>query len=170
VCTNYTRYGFSAVVMGLQTLMQRSYSHYLGCVKTCQYDKECFHDFIYLTRIRDSAVGIATGYRLDDRGVGVPVPVGSRIFSSPCHADRLWGPPSLLSNGYRGSFPGGKAGRETDHSTPTSAEVKKMWIYTSTPPYAFIALSTGTNLPLKLFNDIISSSGYRALNDRMIHY
>jgi hypothetical protein len=29
--------------------------------------------------------------------------------------------------------------READHSPPASAEVKKMWIYTSTPPYAFIA-------------------------------
>jgi hypothetical protein len=28
---------------------------------------------------RDSAVGIVTGYRLDDREVGVQVPVGSRI-------------------------------------------------------------------------------------------
>jgi hypothetical protein len=25
------------------------------------------------------------------------------------------------------------------HSPPTSAEVKKLWIYTSTPPYAFMA-------------------------------
>jgi hypothetical protein len=31
---------------------------------------------------RDSSVGIATGYRLDDRGVGVRVPVLSRIFST----------------------------------------------------------------------------------------
>jgi hypothetical protein len=30
-------------------------------------------------------------------------------------------------------------GREADHSPPASAEVKKMWIYTSTPPYAFMA-------------------------------
>jgi hypothetical protein len=30
----------------------------------------------------DSVVGIATGYGLDDRGVGVRVPVGSRIFST----------------------------------------------------------------------------------------
>jgi hypothetical protein len=53
-------------------------------------------------RIRDSAVGITTGYGLDDREVGVRVPVGSRIFSSPCRPDRLWGPPGLLSSGYRG--------------------------------------------------------------------
>jgi hypothetical protein len=58
---------------------------------------------------RDSIVGITTGYGLEDRGTGVRVPVGSRIFSSPRHPDRLWGPPSLLSNGYGGSFPGGKA-------------------------------------------------------------
>jgi hypothetical protein len=49
-----------------------------------------------------SAVGIATHYGLDDREVGVRVPVGSRIFTSPCCPDRLWGPPNLLSNRYRG--------------------------------------------------------------------
>jgi hypothetical protein len=31
---------------------------------------------------RDSVVGIATCYGLDDRGVGVQVPVGVRIFTS----------------------------------------------------------------------------------------
>jgi hypothetical protein len=30
-----------------------------------------------------------------------------------------------------------RIGREADHSHPTSAEVKKMWIYTSTPLYVF---------------------------------
>jgi hypothetical protein len=34
-----------------------------------------------------------------------------------------------------GLLPGGKA----DHSYPTSAEAKKTWIYTSTPPYVFMA-------------------------------
>jgi hypothetical protein len=38
-------------------------------------------------RSRDSAIGIATGYGLDDRGVGVRVPLGSRIFSSPRRPD-----------------------------------------------------------------------------------
>jgi hypothetical protein len=37
-------------------------------------------------------------------------------------------------------FPGVKRqGREADHSPLTSAEVKKMWIYTSTPQYVFMA-------------------------------
>jgi hypothetical protein len=81
-----------------------------------------------------SSVGIATGYGLDDQGwAGVRVPVGSKIFTSPYRPDRLWGPPNLLYNGYWGSFPGVKRqGREADHSPPTGAEVKKMWIYTST--------------------------------------
>jgi hypothetical protein len=56
---------------------------------------------------RNSVVGIATGYGLDDRGVGVRVPVGSRIFSSPRRPHRLLGQPNLLSNGYRSLFPQG---------------------------------------------------------------
>jgi hypothetical protein len=30
-----------------------------------------------------------------------------------------------------------QSGLEADHSPPTSAEVKKTWVYTSTPPYVF---------------------------------
>jgi hypothetical protein len=29
--------------------------------------------------------------------------------------------------------------READHSPLASAEIKKMWIYTSTPPHTFMA-------------------------------
>jgi hypothetical protein len=54
---------------------------------------------------RESVIGIATTYGLDDQGVRVRVPVGSRIFSSPCHLDWLWSSPNLLSNGYRDLFP-----------------------------------------------------------------
>jgi hypothetical protein len=49
---------------------------------------------------------IFINYGLDDRGVGVRVPIGSRIFFSPNRPDRLWGPPNL-SIGYRGLFPWG---------------------------------------------------------------
>jgi hypothetical protein len=45
-----------------------------------------------------------------------------------------------MDTGEGGSFPGDKeAGREADHSPPTSAEAKMLWIYTSTPPYVFMA-------------------------------
>jgi hypothetical protein len=30
-------------------------------------------------------------------------------------------------------------GREVDHSPPTSAEVKKTWVYTATSSYSFMA-------------------------------
>jgi hypothetical protein len=89
---------------------------------------------------RDSAVGIATGYGMDDQGVGVRVPVIERIFPSPHRADRFWGPPSLLSNGYLSFFPGVKGPEsEADNSPPTSAEAKKTRVYTSTPPNVFMA-------------------------------
>jgi hypothetical protein len=66
-------------------------------------------------------VGIAAGYRLGSRGVGVRIPVGIRFSSSPHRPHQLWGPPSLICN----VSPGVKRmGREVDHSPPTSAEVK----------------------------------------------
>jgi hypothetical protein len=52
------------------------------------------------------------------------------------HPDRLWGPLSLLSNGYRGFFPHRvkRLGREAYHSPPSSAEVKKVQHCISNPP------------------------------------
>jgi hypothetical protein len=48
--------------------------------------------------------------------------------------------PTSYKIGTGGSFLGVKQqGREADHSPPTSAEVKKMWIYKSTPLYVFMA-------------------------------
>jgi len=57
------------------------------------------------------------------------------FFSLPSRPDRLWGLPSLLSNGYPGLFPGVKlSGREANHSPPYSAEFKNAWSYTFSPP------------------------------------
>jgi hypothetical protein len=57
----------------------------------------------------DSVVGIATSYGLDDKGLGVRVHVGfTNLLSSTASRPPL-GPPSLLYNGYRGLFAGGKA-------------------------------------------------------------
>jgi hypothetical protein len=58
----------------------------------------------FYQRSRDSVVGIATSYGLDDQGVGVRVPVGSRIFSSSDRPDQTSYPMGTV-----GSFPGGKA-------------------------------------------------------------
>jgi hypothetical protein len=47
--------------------------------------------------------------------------------------------PTFYPMGTGGFLPGIKRPeRETDHSIPTSAEVKNTWIYTSIPPYVFM--------------------------------
>jgi hypothetical protein len=81
------------------------------------------------------------GYGLDDRGLAVRVPLGSRMFSSPLRADRFWGSTQHPIPMGTGSISQGvkRPEREADHSPPASIEVKKVWIYTSTPPYAFMA-------------------------------
>jgi hypothetical protein len=71
---------------------------------------------------RGSAVDRATAYGLDNQGVRVRVLVGSRIFTSLYYADQLWGPPNLLSDGYRRLFPQKvkHLGCEANNSPPTS--------------------------------------------------
>jgi len=58
-------------------------------------------------------------------------------------------------------------GHKADHSCPSSAEVKKVYSYTSTPPYVFMAwhsvkLSTGTTLPF--------TSTYRSTHEKWQHW
>jgi hypothetical protein len=45
--------------------------------------------YVLVVRSRDSAVSVPTVYRVDGRGIGVRIPVESRIFSSPLLADQL---------------------------------------------------------------------------------
>jgi hypothetical protein len=55
------------------------------------YSSQFMFTVYMISRSWDRAVGIATGYELDDRRVGVRVSVRSRIFSSLSCPDRLWG-------------------------------------------------------------------------------
>jgi hypothetical protein len=61
-----------------------------------------------INRSRDSAAGIATGYGLDDRGVGVRVLVGSRIFYSHFVESDPGVHPTFYPMDTGGFFPGGK--------------------------------------------------------------
>jgi hypothetical protein len=84
---------------------------------------------------RNRVVGITSGYGLGDRDrSSSPGKIKNILFSTSSRpAPIQWVPGG-------GGSPGVKwQGREADHSPPASAEVKKMWIYTYIPPYAFMA-------------------------------
>jgi hypothetical protein len=87
-----------------RTKLRKSYDSVTDQVKSCFFPtyRLTFLLSCYTWRSRYS-----DGNGLDDRGVGVRVPVRSRIFISPSRRDRLWSLPSLLFNGYRGLFPPG---------------------------------------------------------------
>jgi len=53
------------------------------------------------------------------------VATGWTVDRFPAGSDRLWGPPRILFNGYRGM--------KTDQLPIFSAEVKNAWSYTSIP-------------------------------------
>jgi hypothetical protein len=88
-------------------------------------------------RTGDSAVGIATGWRQRGRSSS-PGRVKNFLFSTSTRL--VLGPtqppiqpiPGVLS-------PEVKRPEREEDSSPTSAEVKKTWIYTSGPPYIFMA-------------------------------
>jgi hypothetical protein len=66
----------------------------------------------YLTdwKSRDSSVGIALGYGLDDRGSWVRFPAEAGNFSLHHHVQNgSVAHPASCPMGARGSFPGGKA-------------------------------------------------------------
>jgi hypothetical protein len=86
-------------------------------------------------RCQDSIVGIATvlWVRRPSSRSSSPGRVKNFLFSKssrpalePTQPPIQWVPGAL------------SPGCEADHSPPASVEVKKMWIYTSTPPYTFM--------------------------------
>jgi hypothetical protein len=86
-----------------------------------------------LLRSWDNVVSIVA--RLRTRPSGVPMPAGLGVFlSSSNRPNRLWGQPSLVFNGYWGSFPGVKRPRRgVDHSPTSSAEVENEWSCSCAP-------------------------------------
>jgi hypothetical protein len=65
---------------------------------------------LLLDKSRDSSVGIALGYGLDDRGSGVRFPARTWNFSLNHSVQNGSGAhPASYPMGTRGSFPGGKA-------------------------------------------------------------
>jgi hypothetical protein len=74
---------------------------------------------------------------------------GKRHSSFPKRPDRLWSPPSFQFKGYRHSFLRlSRPGREVRNSSPTTAEVRNEWSYTSSPPVAYAFMTWGTTLTL----------------------
>jgi hypothetical protein len=66
-----------------------------------------------LLKSRDSSVGIALGYRLDDRGSRIRFPAGAGNFSLHHRVQNSSGDhPASYPMGTRGSFPGDKAAGE----------------------------------------------------------
>jgi hypothetical protein len=92
----------------------------------------------YNSRRRDSSViqRWAMGWMIGGSSPGR----GWEFFSSPPRPDRLWAPPSLLSNGYEGLFSRGikRQGREANHSHPSSAESRMLGAILPFPQYAFM--------------------------------
>jgi hypothetical protein len=80
-------------------------------------------------------------YRLSNKLVLISFVLGTGYQTSPyliCLMYSLSKPPiqwvpGALSLGVK------RPGREPDHSSPSSAEVKNAWSYTSTPQYVFMA-------------------------------
>jgi hypothetical protein len=84
---------------------------------------------------RDSVVGIADWLRAGRLRVRISSPGGVKnflFFTSPRPALGSTQPPIRSVPGVK------RPGREADYTPPASAEVKKMWIYISIPPYAFM--------------------------------
>jgi hypothetical protein len=87
-------------------------------------------------KLRDSSVGIATDYGLNDRMIGVRIPAGAGNFSLRLRVQTSSGahPASYLMDTGTLSLRVKWPGREADHSPPSSAGVKN-----THPQYAFMA-------------------------------
>jgi hypothetical protein len=104
---------------------------------------------------RDSSVGIAVGYGLDDRVSSVRFPAGLGIFLFTASRTAL-GPTQPPVQWVLGALSLGvkRPGCEADRSPPSSAEVEKcveLYLHSpNTPSWRGAYLSTGRTLPLHI--------------------
>jgi hypothetical protein len=132
--------------MAKKSLLIPSYEYIMGLPNFMEQGPYCRSNIrsvnqrTFSLQSRDSDIGIATGYGLNYQWVRVRILVRARIFTSSCRPDR----PRFHPTSYP-VVPGAlsprvkRPRREADHLPPTSAEVKKTWMYTSNPPYVFMA-------------------------------
>jgi hypothetical protein len=83
---------------------------------------EIWEGEVQYNKSRDSSVSIALGYGLDDQGSGFRFLAEAGNFSlNYCVQNGSGAHSASYPMGTRGSFPSGKvAGREADHSPPSS--------------------------------------------------
>jgi hypothetical protein len=84
---------------------------------------------------RDSSVGIALGYGLDDRGSTVRFPAGAGNYSLHHRVQNGSGAhPASYPIGTRGSYLGGKAAGTWSWPLTLVPRSQNEWSYASTPP------------------------------------
>ena len=141
-----------------ETYCTRLHRHQLGPVKSQKSPSPCSRTCnlnsnvsFFKQRFRFT-VGIGTpsragvaqsvqrlGYELD--GPGFESRLGKDVFSSLKGPHWLLGSPSLLLNGYLGTFRRvRRPGLEVNLSAPRSAKVKNEWSYTSFPPLCLLSM------------------------------
>jgi hypothetical protein len=72
---------------------------------------------------------------------GVRIPVGSKIFLFSESSRQALGPPSLIPNTYRATFPAVKRPRREVNHSPSSSS-KTEWSCTSIPPVCLHCVDT----------------------------
>jgi hypothetical protein len=99
------------------------------------------HTVLTNNKSRDSSVGIALGYGMDDLDSKVRFPARAGNFSLHHRVQNgSEAQPASYPMGTRGSSLGVKRpGREADHSPPSNAEVKASGAIPPLPQYAFTA-------------------------------
>jgi hypothetical protein len=127
VNTNNAERVIRALISSLWVML---FTHYIAGMiisMVCLFNNTLSIAKIILCQSRGSSGSIVSDYRLDDRAIEIRSLTGAEDFSSsPCIQTDSGAHPASYPMGTGGSFPGGKArlGRDTDHSPPSSAEVK----------------------------------------------